>query len=62
MGCDDGCENSLGPFAGNEEEEWGEVEKRMRMRTTRGKNEDDPEGSGVEDDPEGSGVEGGQGG
>ena len=53
MGCDDGRKSFLGPFAGNEEEEWGEVEKRTRMRTTRGENEDDPEGSS---------VEGGQGG
>ena len=48
MGCDDGHESSLGPFARNEEEEWGEVEKRMKMRMTRGENEDDPGGSGVE--------------
>ena len=53
MGCNDGCESSLGPFTGNEVEEWDEVEKRMRTRTTRSENKDDPEGSG---------VEGGQGG
>ena len=47
MGCDDGCESFLGPFSGNEEEGWGEVEKRMRTRTTRGENEDDPVGSGT---------------
>ena len=48
MGCDDGRESSLGPFVGNEEEEWGEVEKRMRTRTRRGENEGDPAGSSVE--------------
>ena len=47
MGCDDGRESSQGPFVGNEEEEWGEVEKRMRMRTMKGENEGDPVGSGV---------------
>ena len=47
MGCDVGCESSLGPFIGNEEEERGEVEKRMRTRTTRGENEGDPAGSSV---------------
>ena len=47
MGCVDGCESSPGPFAGNGEEERGGVEKRMRMRTTRGENEGDPAGSGV---------------
>ena len=53
MGYNDGRESSPGPFVGNGEEEWDKVEKRMRMRTTRGENEDDPGGSG---------VEGGQGG
>ena len=53
MGCDDGRESSLGPFARNEVEEWDEAEKRTRTRTTRGENEGDPEGSS---------VEGGQGG
>ena len=50
MGCVDGRENSLGSFAGNEEEERGKVEKRTRKRTTRGENEDDPVGNGVGDD------------
>ena len=49
MGCDDGCESSLGPFVGNKEEEWDEVEKRTRTRTRRGENKDGPGGSGVED-------------
>ena len=53
MGCDDRRESSRESFVGNEEEEWDVVGKRTRMRTTRGKNEDDPEGNG---------VEGGQGG
>ena len=48
MGCDDGRESSLGPFIGNREEEWDEVEKRMRTRTMRGENEGGPGGSGVE--------------
>ena len=53
MGCDDRRESSLGPFIGNEGEEWDKVEKRMRMRMTRGENEDDPVGNA---------IEGGQGG
>ena len=53
MGCDVGRESSREPFVGNEEEEWGVVERRTRTRMTRGENEDDPEGNG---------VEGGQGG
>ena len=53
MDCDDGRESFLEPFVGNEEEEWGEVGKRTRMTMTRGENEGDPTGSG---------VEGGQGG
>ena len=47
MGCDDEHESSLGPFAENGEEEWGEVERRTRMRMKRGENEDDPEDNGV---------------
>ena len=48
MGCIDGRESSLGPFIGNEGEEWDEVERRMRTTTTRGENEDDPVGNAVE--------------
>ena len=47
MGCDDGHESFLGPFVGNEEEEWGGVEKRMRTTMTRGENGDDPVGSSI---------------
>ena len=53
MGCDDGRESFQEPFVGNEEEERDVVGKRTRTRTTRGENEDDPEGNG---------IEGGQGG
>ena len=52
-GCGDGLKNSLGPFVGNKEEEWDGVEKRMRTRMTRVKNEDNSVGNGVEGGPGG---------